>query len=195
MEALKAKCVPKVSQYPRVAGSPALRGAIVGYLGRRFGATLDADREILPCAGAKEAIFHLPLALIDPAGDRRIVAFPDPGYPIYERGTAFAGGEALPLPLSSVPGELVGSRGRPWAGVLERDPRFRPGSAAQPHWARLLQALPREARRLVSAARLRGGGASRRGELTSALDWHSSSPRLLEVARERVLFHRSSAAA
>jgi LL-diaminopimelate aminotransferase len=40
--------------------------------------------------GTKEGIGHLPSAVIDP-GD--IVLVPDPGYPVYQSGTIFAGGE------------------------------------------------------------------------------------------------------
>jgi succinyldiaminopimelate transaminase len=98
VEALKG-AVPAVSQYPRATGTRELRTAIAGYLERRFRVALDPEIEILPASGAKEAIFHLPLMLIDRSGPRRAVLVPDPGYPIYERGTAFAGGEVYPLPL------------------------------------------------------------------------------------------------
>jgi aspartate/methionine/tyrosine aminotransferase len=47
---------------------------------------------VLPTAGSKEAIFHLPLAVVDPHGDRRAVIWGDPGYLVYERGQLFAGG-------------------------------------------------------------------------------------------------------
>ena len=65
-QALRA-AVPEVSQYPSVGGTPALRTAAAGYLKRRFGVTVDATKQVLPAAGSKEAIFHLPLAFIDPA--------------------------------------------------------------------------------------------------------------------------------
>jgi acetylornithine aminotransferase len=101
------QAVPEVSQYPRVAGTPALRSAIAGYLARRFDVELDPDAQVLPAAGAKEAIFHLPLCLVDPRSERRAVLYPDPGYPIYERGAAFATAEPHPLPLSARHGYLV----------------------------------------------------------------------------------------
>jgi len=95
-EAFKA-AVPEVSQYPSVAGIPALRRAIAGYLERRFGLSVDPDREVLPCQGAKEALFHLPLAVLDPA--RPLCWYPDPAYPVYERAILFAGGTPRTLPL------------------------------------------------------------------------------------------------
>jgi acetylornithine/N-succinyldiaminopimelate aminotransferase len=95
-DAFKA-AVPEVSQYPSVAGIPALRRAIAAYLQRRFALSLDPDREILPCQGAKEALFHLPLAVLDPA--RPLCWYPDPAYPVYERAILFAGGTPRTLPL------------------------------------------------------------------------------------------------
>ena len=89
--------VPEVSQYPSIAGSAPLRRAIAEYLSRRFSLSLDPDAEILPCAGAKEALFHLPFALVSP--ERRLVWYPDPAYPVYQRAALFAGGEPRTMPL------------------------------------------------------------------------------------------------
>jgi succinyldiaminopimelate transaminase len=62
--------------------------------------TVDPEAQVLACAGAKEAIFHLPLAFAgDPA--RRKVVMPDPGYPTYEVGTRFAGLEPVKVPLTA----------------------------------------------------------------------------------------------
>ncbi len=97
-EALRG-AVPDVSQYPSPFGTVALRRAAAGYLQRRFGVTVDHEAQVLACAGAKEAIFHLPLAF---AGDpqRRKVVIPDPGYPTYAVGARFAGLEPVLVPLS-----------------------------------------------------------------------------------------------
>ena len=94
-----ARSVPEVSQYPSIAGIPALRKAIAGYLERRFSLKLDPDREILPTSGAKEALFHLPLIALDPA--RPLCFYPDPAYPVYERSILFAGGTPRALPLTA----------------------------------------------------------------------------------------------
>src|SRR5918997_1083497 len=91
--------VPRVSQYPSVAGTRELREAFVSFMRRRHGVTLDPDTEVLPAAGSKEAIFHAPLAFLHPSHERRGVAYGTPGYPVYERGTLFAGGEPLPARL------------------------------------------------------------------------------------------------
>jgi succinyldiaminopimelate transaminase len=82
--------VPEVSQYPTAAGLAETRAAIAGYIRRRFGIQVDPSRQIIPTSGSKESIFSTPFAFIDKdAGDG--VVFPSPGYPVYERGAAFAG--------------------------------------------------------------------------------------------------------
>jgi acetylornithine/N-succinyldiaminopimelate aminotransferase len=83
------EAVPEVSQYPSISGLPALRKAVAGYLQRRFALSFDPDAEILPCAGAKEALFHLPLCAASP--ERPLCWYPDPAYPVYERAILFAG--------------------------------------------------------------------------------------------------------
>jgi len=85
-----------------------VRVAIAEYLQRRFRVAVDPDTQILPTAGSKEAVFHLPQLVIDPAADDRLVVFPDPGYPAYQRGALFAGAEAHAVILD---GDFVF---RPW---------------------------------------------------------------------------------
>jgi succinyldiaminopimelate transaminase len=97
-EALKAS-VPEISQYPTAAGLLELRQAIAGYVQRRFGVTVDPATQVIPTSGAKEAIFNTPFAFIDrDAGDA--VIYPTPGYPVYERGSLFAGATVFPIELS-----------------------------------------------------------------------------------------------
>jgi len=84
------------SRYPLAQGLPELREAIAGWARRRFDVALDPDTEIIPTLGSKEAIFGLAQVVV---GDRRLIAVPDPGYPVYERGALFAGGEVVTVPL------------------------------------------------------------------------------------------------
>jgi len=91
--------VPEVSQYPTSGGRIALREAVARYVGRRFGVTVDPETQVIPTSGSKEAIFNTPFAFIDrEAGD--VVVYPSPGYPVYERGSLFAGAEVRPVVLS-----------------------------------------------------------------------------------------------
>jgi succinyldiaminopimelate transaminase len=89
-----------VSRYPTAVGQRALREAVADWLARRHGVEVDPDTHVLPSAGSKEAIFHLPLAVLDPHGERRHVLWGDPGYPVYGRGALFAGGESDPVTLT-----------------------------------------------------------------------------------------------
>jgi len=148
-QALK-DAVPVSSQYPSPMGTPALRRAVAGYLGRRFGVTVDPERQVIPATGAKETIFHLPLAFCgDPA--RRTVVMPDPGYPTYEVGARFAGLEPRKVPLTAANrflvepealGEAVLSRTllfwvnyphNPTGAMAPRDYLERVGAAARRH--------------------------------------------------------------
>lgn len=86
--------------YPSIIGAASLRESIADYVARRFGVMLDPATQILPTAGAKEAVFHTPALVVDPSADDRVVVFPDPGYPAYQRGVLFAGGEPVAVPLS-----------------------------------------------------------------------------------------------
>lgn len=93
-----------VSQYPTTVGLPALRAAVAGWVRRRFGVDVDPDRDVLPTSGSKEAVFHAPLSIVDPGSAKRTTLWGAPGYPIYERGALFAGGESVPLALRAEDG-------------------------------------------------------------------------------------------
>ena len=104
LDALDAAARDQTNQrYPDYAGMPELRRAIVEWMERRFGVTLDAGREVLPLIGSKEGLAHLPLAVINP-GD--VALMPDPCYPVYPTAVALAGGESYPLPLAPEHGWL-----------------------------------------------------------------------------------------
>jgi succinyldiaminopimelate transaminase len=89
----------EISTYPLAEGVPELREAVAGWCGRRFGVELDPDTEIIPTYGSKEAIFLLAQILVDREGDRRVVVTTEPGYPVPDRGAAFAGADVVQLPL------------------------------------------------------------------------------------------------
>jgi succinyldiaminopimelate transaminase len=88
-----------VSQYPTIVGQRRLRAAIAGWAERRLGVSLDPNTQVLPAAGSKEAIFHLPLAIIGPEEKRRHIVYPSPSYPVYEGSARFTGCIAHPVPL------------------------------------------------------------------------------------------------
>jgi LL-diaminopimelate aminotransferase len=104
------------SGYPSYVGSVSFREACAAWIARRFGVTLDPARHVSATIGSKEAVFHLPLAFVDP-GD--VVVSPNPGYPPYQRGTLFAGGTNFLYPLRAEEGFLP-DLGRIPEGVLAR---------------------------------------------------------------------------
>ena len=91
--------IEPISSYPRAAGLPALRAAVAGWVGRRFGVQVDADSQVLPLLGSKEIVFSLAQATLDPAGGKDLVLVTAPGYTVPERGARFAGGEVCRLAL------------------------------------------------------------------------------------------------
>ena len=101
-EALLAS-LGEVSSYPRAPGLPELRRAISGWIDRRFDVRVDPDTELVPTLGSKEAIFSFAQVAL---GDKRLVAIPEPAYPVYERGALFGGGSVVPVPLTERNGWL-----------------------------------------------------------------------------------------
>jgi len=88
---------PENHRYALDQGLPELRRAIAEWYKKRFGVTLDPEKEVLPLIGSKEGIAHMPLTVVN-AGD--VVLIPDPGYPPYRSGTLFAGGVPSFMPLT-----------------------------------------------------------------------------------------------
>jgi succinyldiaminopimelate transaminase len=103
-----------ISTYPVAEGLPELREAVAGWAGRRFGATLDPDSEVVPTMGSKEAIFHL-AQVVAGHGDR--VAVTTPGYPVPSRGALFAGAELIDVPLDPQRGWQPDLDAVDWEGI------------------------------------------------------------------------------
>jgi succinyldiaminopimelate transaminase len=95
--------VDEVSSYPRATGLPELREAIAGWVDRRFDVRVDPGSEIVPTLGSKEAIFSFAQVAL---GEKRLIAIPEPAYPVYERGALFAGGTVATVPLTESSGWL-----------------------------------------------------------------------------------------
>jgi LL-diaminopimelate aminotransferase len=112
--AQRAVADPSTHSYPTNRGLPAFREAVAAFYGRRFGVSLDPETEVMPAIGAKECIFNLNLAFLDP-GDVALAS--DPGYPVYTGGPLLAGGEPYLMGLEpergfapdfgAIPGETL----------------------------------------------------------------------------------------
>lgn len=83
-------------RYPSNRGRQDFRQALSDFYARRFDVAIDPATEVMPAIGAKEAIFNLNLAFLDP-GDLALAS--DPGYPVYTGGPLLAGGEPVAMPL------------------------------------------------------------------------------------------------
>lgn len=98
--------IPERSSYPRAAGLPETRDAIAYWCRRRFGVEVDAEVEVLPSSGSKEAIFGLAQIAVDRSADKNVVVTTEPGYPIPLRSAELNGCRVLSLPLQEDHGYL-----------------------------------------------------------------------------------------
>src|SRR5207248_698755 len=94
--AQQAVADPSTHPYPTNRGRPECRLAVADFYARRFGVELDPETEVMPAIGAKECIFNLNLAFLDPE-DVALAA--DPGYPVYTAGPLLVGAEPVLMPL------------------------------------------------------------------------------------------------
>jgi LL-diaminopimelate aminotransferase len=105
---------PANHQYPSNRGREEFRRAFADFYDRRFGVEIDPETEVIPAIGAKECIYNLCFAFLDPGG---VALASDPGYPVYTGGPILAGAtpELLPLvpelgfapDLSAVPADVA----------------------------------------------------------------------------------------
>jgi LL-diaminopimelate aminotransferase len=94
--AQRAVADPSTHTYPSNRGRKEFRDAVAAFYARRFDVALDADAEVMSAIGAKECIFNLNLAFLNP-GDVALAS--DPGYPVYTGGPLLVGGEPVLMPL------------------------------------------------------------------------------------------------
>ncbi len=83
--------------YPTSAGSPAYRRAAAGWLSRRFGVTVDPDREVAACVGTKEFVASTAQYLHLRTPGRDTVLYPAVSYPTYAMGAQLGGCRAVPV--------------------------------------------------------------------------------------------------
>ena len=87
---------PGAQKYPSNRGRLEFREAFADFYLERFGVEIDPVNEVIPAIGAKECIYNLCFAFLDPGG---VALSADPGYPVYTGGPVLAGAEAHLLPL------------------------------------------------------------------------------------------------
>ena len=92
---------PRTHRYSASRGIPGLRRAQAAYYERRFGVTLDPEREVVATLGSKEGLANLAMAITAP-GD--VILSPNPSYPIHPYGFMIAGGALRHIPALSEQG-------------------------------------------------------------------------------------------
>jgi N-succinyldiaminopimelate aminotransferase len=86
-----AAALDGLASYPLTAGTPELRQAIAAWLARRYGIPApDAEKQVLPVNGSREALFAFAQTVLDPTRQARVVC-PNPFYQIYEGAALLAG--------------------------------------------------------------------------------------------------------
>ena len=88
-----------LTQYPTTKGLPELRQACAAWLSRRFklpDTAINAETQVLPVNGTREALFSLAQAVVDPSL-RPVIVMPNPFYQIYEGAALLAGAEPFYL--------------------------------------------------------------------------------------------------
>jgi alanine-synthesizing transaminase len=88
---------PRTDGYSSSRGIPGLRKAQAAYYERRFGVTLDPERQVIATLGSKEGFANMAQAITGP-GD--VVLVPNPSYPIHAFGFLMAGGVIRSVPAA-----------------------------------------------------------------------------------------------
>ena len=93
-------------RYPPIKGIPALRQAIVDWMGRRYpglAGQLDTDAHVLPLNGSREGLFSaiFPALARKPKAERPAVLIPNPFYQAYAAAAAASGAEPVFLPSTA----------------------------------------------------------------------------------------------
>lgn len=132
--------------YPNNEGTPELLDAIRGWIGRRYGVTVDQEH-LITLNGTREGLFDAALALCPDRknGRRAAVLMPNPFYQVYAAAALAVGAEPVYLPATGDTGHLPDFSAVP-AELLERTVAVYICSPANPqgavasraYWAELL---------------------------------------------------------
>ncbi len=89
-----------LSAYPATAGELGLRQSISNWIERRYNLTLDANTQILPVNGSREALFAFAQTVVNPQVQTQapLIVCPNPFYQIYEGAAYLCGAEPYFVP-------------------------------------------------------------------------------------------------
>lgn len=83
-----------IAKYPTTKGIPELRRSTANWISQRFtiaSSDINADSQVLPVGGTREALFSFAQAVVDLSKPDAIVVMPNPFYQIYEGAALLAG--------------------------------------------------------------------------------------------------------
>ena len=98
-------------RYPPIAGTAELRGAIAGWLERRYGlaGAIEAEKHITALSGTREGLFLAAVFLTPRYSAKKtkpVILLPNPFYPVYAAGALAAGAGIVYLPATDKSGFL-----------------------------------------------------------------------------------------
>lgn len=110
-----------LNSYPPNEGSPELRGAIAGWIKRRYGVTMDPETEIMALNGTREGLYNVVMALCPEtkSGAKPAILMPNPFYQVYMIGAISGQADPIMVPATAETDHLPDYHRLP-AHVLER---------------------------------------------------------------------------
>ena len=96
------------NSYPPNEGSDNLRTEMAGWVARRYGVTLDPDRQIMALNGTREGLYNAAMALCPEQknGQQPIILTPNPFYQVYMVASLSVGAEPVYVPATAQSGHL-----------------------------------------------------------------------------------------
>ncbi len=97
-----------LAQYPPTKGSALLRQTIANWIQKRFSLpALDAESQVLPVLGSKEALYSFTQTVIDPRAKNPTVLVPNPFYMVYEGAALLCGARPYYVNFDAAKGEYA----------------------------------------------------------------------------------------
>jgi aspartate/methionine/tyrosine aminotransferase len=96
------------NRYPPNDGSPELRGAITGWIDRRYGVVMDPETEVMALNGTREGLYNAVMAVCPETknGEKPAILMPNPFYQVYMIGAISGGADPIMVPATAETGHL-----------------------------------------------------------------------------------------
>ena len=96
------------NSYPANDGTPQLRGAIAGWIKRRYGVDVDADTQVMPLNGTREGLYNAVMAVCPETknGQKPAILMPNPFYQVYMIAAISGAADPVMVPATRDTGHL-----------------------------------------------------------------------------------------